>query len=150
MATATWETVDTDGDGLVDSDADVVPVGTLGNGADGDGDGFVDSEESWETDPFQADTDGDRLDDGLEVANDSDPNDAASWPQLADADCGPLDAPDGQVNAADLVVATRIAVQLQPATALELAHCDMVPAGVPDDLIDAADLVLILQQALAP
>lgn len=59
--------VDTDGDGLTDTqEAD---LGTDPNMADTDGDGLTDGDEvnEYQTDPLMADTDGDGLNDGEEV-----------------------------------------------------------------------------------
>ena len=90
----------------------------------------------------EADSDGDLLEDGLEVANDADPLDPTSWPNLKDGKCGPYGKPDNQLNAGDLVVAIRIALGELPLRALELAHCDL---GTPDDDIDVADILLLIQ-----
>jgi lysophospholipase L1-like esterase len=134
---------DTDGDGLVDGNDGLVPVGSVPGGVDANGDGFADGELVYATDPLLADSDGDRLDDGLEVANTSDPLDANSWPALADGDIAPLGAPDGQINAGDILVATRIVLGLETATALELAHGDLYPPGAPDGMINLQDLILL-------
>jgi lysophospholipase L1-like esterase len=136
---------DTDGDGLVDGSDGVVPIGIIPGGVDTNGDGFVDGEQVFATDPLLADSDGDRLDDGLEVANTSDPLDANSWPVLADGDIAPLGAPDGQINAGDIQVATRIVLGLEVATTLELAHSDLYPPGAPDGMINLQDLILLMK-----
>ncbi|GMQ88581.1 MAG: hypothetical protein BMS9Abin09_0009 [Gammaproteobacteria bacterium] len=136
---------DTDGDGLVDGNDGFVPISALPGGVDTNGDGFVDGEQVFATNPLLADSDGDRLDDGLEAANGSDPLDANSWPALADGDIAPLGAPDGQVNAGDLLVGARIAFGLEAATALELAHGDLYPPGAPDGQINLQDLILLQQ-----
>ncbi|MGB5405283.1 MAG: GDSL-type esterase/lipase family protein [Thiogranum sp.] len=134
---------DTDGDGLADGNDGLVPIGIIPGGVDTNADGFVDGEQVFATDPLLADSDGDRLDDGLEAANSSDPLDANSWPALADGDIAPLGAPDGQINAGDVLVATRIALGLETATALELAHGDLYPPGAPDRKINLQDLILL-------
>jgi lysophospholipase L1-like esterase len=134
---------DTDGDGLVDGSDGFVSIGAIPGGVDINGDGFIDGEELYATDPLLADSDGDHLDDGLEVANSSDPLDANSWPALADGDIAPLGGPDGQINAGDILVATRIAFGLEAATALELAHGDLYPPGAPDGQINLQDLILL-------
>jgi lysophospholipase L1-like esterase len=134
---------DTDGDGLVDGNDGFVPIGSIPGGADTNGDGFVDGEQVFATNPLLADSDGDRLDDGLEATNASDPLDANSWPALADGDIAPLGAPDGEINAGDILVATRIVLGLETATALELAHGDLYPPGAPDGKINAQDLILL-------
>ena len=140
--------MDTDGDGLVDGNSGVVPVDDYPDGpndpdpVDADDDGFVDGEQTLGTDPTKDDSDGDLLDDGLEVANGADPLDQDSWPNLKDGDCGPYGKPDNQLNAGDLVVAIRIALGELPLRALELAHCNL---GTPDDDIDVADILLLMQ-----
>ena len=134
---------DTDGDGLVDGNDGLVPIGSIPGGVDTNADGFVDGEQVYASDPLLADSDGDRLDDGLEAANGADPLDATSWPALADGDIAPLGAPDGQINAGDVLVGTRIALGLVTATALELAHADLYPPGAPDGKINVQDLILL-------
>jgi len=141
---------DSDGDGLVDGADGIVPVGAVVGGVDSNGDGFADGEQTLGTNPLLADTDGDRLDDGLEVANNADPLDPASWPALADGDIAPLGAPDGQVNAGDYLIAQRIALGLLTATPLELAHGDLYPPGAPDGLINIQDLILMQKLQLLP
>jgi hypothetical protein len=137
--------VDSDGDGLVDGAGGLVPLAMLPGGVDADTDGFVDGEADFATSPVTADTDGDQLDDGIEVANGSDPTDPASYPTLADADLAPFGEPDGQVNAGDLLVAMRILLDGIPAGTLQLAHGDMDG----DHDIDLADIILIQAQVLA-
>ena len=137
--------VDTDGDGLADGADGVVPIASLPGGVDNDNDGFVDGEQDLGTNPTLADTDGDQLPDGLEVANNSDPLDANSWPNLADGDLAPLGNPDGIINAADLLIAQRITLQQITANPLQLAHGDLHPVGAPDGIINTPDLLLLLQ-----
>lgn len=134
---------DTDGDGLVDGNDGIVLLGAVTGGVDTDGDGYADGEQVAGTDPLQADSDGDRLNDGLEVANDADPLDADSWPNLADGDIAPLGAPDGNINAGDLLTGLRMTLGLEPATALELAHGDLYPPGSPDGVFNLQDLILL-------
>ena len=65
--------IDTDGDGLLDSEED--KLGTDKNNPDTDNDGLNDSDEieEWETDPLVSDTDGDGYSDGEEVEGGYDP-----------------------------------------------------------------------------
>ncbi len=137
--------VDTDGDGLVDGNDGVVAVAVLPGGIDFDGDGFVDGEQDNGTDPTLADSDGDQLNDGVEVSYGSNPLDAGSWPNIADGDLAPLGDPDGQINAADLLVAQRIADGSLTALPLQFAHGDLYPPGLPDNVIGVPDLLLLLQ-----
>lgn len=141
---------------------------------DSDSDGLADDlETSMGTDAFSADTDGDGLGDYLEVSYDGDPGSYVAGSDLnpntqdsdgdgisdiddylpltfnaADGDLAPLGAPDGLVNAADLLIAMRILQgQLAP-TNLELLHGDLYPPSVPDGAINLSDYLLILQIVL--
>jgi choice-of-anchor B domain-containing protein len=138
---------------------------------DGDGDGLDDAfEASIGTSPVLQDTDDDGLSDYLEVAYDGD---SASYtpgqdlnPLLADTDgdllgdatdplplsfhyndgdVAPLGFPDGLVNAADVLIATRIVTGGLQQSDLLLVHGDLYPPGVPDGQITLQDLLLIQQ-----
>ncbi len=142
--------VDTDRDGLVDGYSGVVLLADYPDNPDyPDGvstDGiYVSGEQTYGADATEPDTDGDRLDDALEVTYGSDPADPASWPNLADGDVAPYGAPDGSVDAGDLVVGIRLVLGLETITALELAHLDM---GTPNSVIDLADIILQMQLLL--
>jgi len=131
---------------LTDNEAFTISVAVLDS--DGDGLGDFDEINVYFTDPNLADTDGDLIDDGVEINNAVDPSnplDPLDWPNFADSDLAPLGSPDGVINAADYLIAQRIALGTLVATPLELAHGDVYPAGAPDGVIDASDLVLILQ-----
>lgn len=65
---------------------------------------------------------------------------------VADGDLAPLGNPDGIINAADYLIAMRIALGDIDATSLELAHGDIYPSGSPDGVIDLSDVVLILNK----
>ncbi|MDH3934640.1 MAG: hypothetical protein OEU62_05695, partial [Gammaproteobacteria bacterium] len=142
------ESVDTDLDGLVDGNSGVVRVVDYPDdpgypdAVDADGDGSVDGEQTTGTDANNEDTDGDLINDGLEVANGSDPLDPLDLPNLADGDVAPYGAPNGQLNAGDLTVMMRLALGLEDTRALELAHGDL---GTPDGVINAADVILLIQ-----
>ncbi|MFV1973175.1 MAG: matrixin family metalloprotease [Thiohalobacterales bacterium] len=162
--------VDTDGDGI--SDALETLFGTDPNLADSDGDGLNDGVEiGFDGDftsynPFHPtinptgtdlnanspDSDGDGLSDQLEHDNTTgnEPIDPETWPNLADANVAPHGNPDSEVNAADYLVAMRIALGLLTATPVDLAHGDMYPVGSPDGVINLPDLILILQAVLPP
>ncbi|MGN0844127.1 MAG: hypothetical protein ACI4QT_02755, partial [Kiritimatiellia bacterium] len=74
---------DTDGDGLLDGEENV--LGTNPFDSDTDGDGIGDQEEILiGTDPVSADTDGDGIPDGIEIEHDLSPNDSED--ALTDAD----------------------------------------------------------------
>ena len=102
---------DTDSDGLIDGwerDYGLDPNDATGsNGATGDpdDDGMSNIDEYWYgTNPNNADTDGDGLTDGWEIAHDLDPNDDGT----IDPDNGPAGDPDtdGLTNAAELARGT--------------------------------------------
>ncbi|MEE9423070.1 MAG: multicopper oxidase domain-containing protein [Gammaproteobacteria bacterium] len=138
--------IDSDGDGLVDGNDGVVAIGLVPGGVDVNNDGFVDGEQSLGTSPILADTDGDLIDDGVEVANGSDPNDPLNWPNFADGDLAPYANPDGQLNAGDILIAVRIVLGSVPVTPLQLAHGDMNNDG----LITLPDVLLIQKLILNP
>ena len=81
--------VDTDGDGLVDGNSAVVLIVDYPQGIDTDADGYAEGEQTLGSSATLADSDGDLLNDGLEVANGTDPLDPGSWPLLADGDVAP-------------------------------------------------------------
>jgi hypothetical protein len=64
--------------------------------------------------------------------------------QFADGDLAPWGAPDGIINAADLMIAQRLVLGTLTAGAVQLAHGDMDL----DDDIDTADLFAILALVL--
>jgi len=63
---------------------------------------------------------------------------------VADGDLAPWDAPDGELNGADVLIATQLVLGQRTAGALQLDHGDMNL----DDVIDLADLLLIQQAVL--
>ncbi len=130
--------VDSDGDGLADGAGAVIPLAALPGGVDVDGDGFVDGEQDLGTDPNSADTDGDGVSDGDEVALYN------IDPTLSNTgDVGPRGSPNGQINAGDLVVMTRLVTGAVQPSALEAVLADING----DAQINIADL-LLLQQAV--
>ncbi|MGD2063455.1 MAG: dockerin type I repeat-containing protein [Nitrospirota bacterium] len=64
---------------------------------------------------------------------------------FADGDLAPWNAPDGQINAADVMIAMQLVAGIRVPGDLQYAHGDMNL----DDTIDLAD-VLLIQQAVAP
>lgn len=114
---------------------------------DSDFDGISDYDEIniYGTLPGNSDSDGDFFSDGDEINNASDPLDSLSWPNFADGDIAPLGSPDGQINAADYLIAQRIALGELTVTSLELAHGDLYPPGSPDGVINTSDLILLLK-----
>lgn len=122
-------------------------VFTIDVAVDSDRDGLSDADEVniYGTLIDNPDSDGDFIDDGVEVANGSEPTDPLSWPAFADGDIAPLGAPDGVINAADYLLAQQIVLGGIVATSLELAHADLYPVGSPDGVIDTSDLILLLK-----
>ncbi len=139
---------DDDNDGL--SDLFESSLGTDALLADTDNDGLSDGEEvgydgdisqytpGQDTDPLLADTDGDGLDDGVDPIPLS--------VNVGDGDLAPWNAPDGEVNAADILIAQQIVLGLRTAGEVQLAHGDMFPVGAPDGAITLQDLILLRQQ----
>jgi hypothetical protein len=62
---------------------------------------------------------------------------------IADGDLAPWNNPDGQINAADVLIAQQLVLQQRLPGALQYAHGDMNTDGK----IDVADLILITQAA---
>ena len=141
---------------------------------DDDNDGLSDSlETSLGTDPLLIDSDGDSLSDFDEINVDGDPttytpgqdlnplqsdtdsdgiNDNLDPIPLSfnfnDADLAPWNAPDGIINVADVLIATRLTMgQLSPGT-IQLQHGDVYPDGAPDGQINMQDLILIMQRVV--
>ncbi len=145
----------------------------MGNACDSDddNDGLSDSLEiSIGTNPLLIDSDGDSLSDGDEVGYDGDftqytpgqdlnplSNDTDGDGLLDAVDPIPLTVnigdgdmtADGNLNAGDLLVMTRVVMGLLPVTEVHLAHGDLYPSGAPDGKINLPDLIL-LQGLLLP
>jgi hypothetical protein len=64
----------------------------------------------------------------------------------ADGDLAPWGNPDGQVNAADVLIATQLALGLRIPGLLQTAHGDMNG----NSAIDLGDLVIISRLVLMP
>ena len=154
---------DTDGDGIQNS-----------LDTDDDNDGLSDSfETSIGIDPLWFDTDRDGLSDYDEVAYDGYDTSYVAGQDLnplsrdtdfdgyfddvdpipltynfADGDLAPLGSPDGVVNAADYLIATRISLGMVNPTLLELSHGDVYPVGTPDGVINIQDMLLLQQRVL--
>jgi hypothetical protein len=138
---------------------------------DDDDDGLNDDfERSIGTDPFNVDTDDDGLSDYEEVNFDGDPTTLNYFLDLNplnpdsdfdgvsdltdtaplnynfnDGDLAPLGNPDGIINAADYLIAQRIALGLLVPSGLELSHGDLYPVGAPDGIINIQDMILIMR-----
>ena len=117
--------MDSDGDGL--SDFDEVAF-------DGDSSQYTFGQD---LDPLSEDTDGDGLLDAVDPI-----------PLTFNLGDGDMNA-DGNLNAGDLLITTRIVLGLLTATETHLAHGDLYPAAAPDGKINIQDLVL-LQKLLLP
>ncbi|NOR26542.1 MAG: hypothetical protein GQ542_19555 [Desulforhopalus sp.] len=63
---------------------------------------------------------------------------------VADGDLAPWDAPDGEINGADVLIATQLVLGQRTAGSLQYAYGDMNQ----DEVIDLADLLLIQQAVL--
>lgn len=128
---------DKDGDGL--SNAQEATLGTDPMKADTDGDGLTDAAEvnTYGTNPLLTDTDSDGLTDGAEV------NTYGTSPTVSNkGDLTPSSAPDGQINASDLMMLMRFVEQLQAPTARDLILGDMNG----DSLLDIRDVLLLRRQ----
>jgi len=129
---------DADGDGLFN--ADELSYGTDPLDDDTDGDTLSDGAEVivYGTDPKNTDTDSDGIPDGDEInVYDTDPN----FSNVGDV--GPRGASDNQLNAADMVVLSRLVTGVITPTELEAVLADINNDGQ----INVADL-LLLQQAI--
>ena len=129
---------DADDDGLLNTDETIYATDPLVS--DTDGDTLPDGEEvnTHGTDPTSTDTDSDGVSDGDEVnIYNTDPN-ASNV-----GDIGPRGSPDNQLNAADLVVLSRLVTGVITPTVLESVLADISNDGQ----IGVADL-LLLQQAV--
>ena len=141
--------LDDDNDGL--SDALEAILGTAPLLIDTDNDGLSDFVEvnfdsdsnnyqvGVDTDPNDPDTDGDALLDGY------DPSPLISEPY---GDIAPLGAPDGIINAADVLIALRIVLGEITATTQDLARGDVYPPGSPDGIINLQDMLMIRDRVL--
>jgi hypothetical protein len=133
---------DTDTDGLADN-WEFSSFGSLAQTAVGDfdSDGLSNLDEfNLGTTPTLPDTDGDGVTDGDEVnVYGIDPT------QSNKGDVGPRNAPDGLINAGDLVVMTRLVSGAVQPTVLESALADIND----DSQLNAADLLLLQKAVLA-
>ena len=149
--------LDSDSDGL--SDALEAAIGTDPLDGDSDDDGLTDYQEvAWDhddlaytslqdTDPLNPDTDADGVIDGTEALAGFDPLDNTSVLVWGDIDN------NGVVNAADVLIASRAALDLVTLSNEQLARGNVAPlvggqpASAPDDDFNVADLLLITGKA---
>ena len=141
---------------------------------DDDDDGLSDSlETSIGTDPLLVDSDGDMVSDFDEINYDGDPTSYLPGQDLNplqmdsdddgfndnldpipltfnfnDGDLAPLNLPNGSINTADALIASRIVLDLAVANENQLAHGDVYPPGAPDGVINLQDLILIMKLVL--
>jgi hypothetical protein len=149
---------DSDNDGLLDCVEST--LGTDPTRSDSDNDGLTDYEEvAWDGDawsyvpaqdlnPLSSDTDGDGFKDGTEVAANYDPllqDDYPVWGDIND---------DREVDAADVLIASRAVLGLVTLTSDQLARGNVaplvngVPDTAPDDEFNIADMLLITRKAI--
>jgi hypothetical protein len=139
---------DSDNDGLLDGDEAHV-FGTNPKKADTDSNGLTDGQEDFDydglvntdeitlgTNPWNPDSDNDGLLDG-----------ADPLPLNINYRDGDLNA-SGTVDAADALIATRIASGLTAATTMNLQHGDVTPMGAPDGRIDISDALMVMRKAM--
>ena len=162
METATWTLPDADGDGVPDSTdncpGDANPLQENNDGdaegdvcdVDDDNDGMSDIDEKnfdgdpaynplTDPDPFNPDSDGDGILDGVDPI-----------PLLfnhADGDVAPLGLSNGVTDTGDLLVCLRIVLGLEGTTDHALAHGDLYPDS-PDGVIDLSDYIRLLMMVL--
>ena len=127
---------------LIDSDGDTLSDFFEVN-FDGDPNSYIPGSD---LNPLAVDSDTDGFNDDVEIGIGSNPLDILSIP--ADGDINN----DGSVNAADLLLATQIALGSKMPTADEMLHGDVAPliAGVPnpDGVFNTADLLVIQRKVL--
>ena len=151
------DSLDSDGDGL--SDVLEVAVGTNPLDVDSDNDSLTDYQEvAWDdddtaynaildTNPLNPDSDGDGVIDGTESLVGTDPLNDTDAPVWGDIDNS------GDVNAADVLLATRAALGMLTLDGPQLARGNVAPlvggnpSSAPDDDFNVADLLLITGKA---
>ena len=157
-----WLDEDSDDDGYSDYDEIwhngkagyqfIINPDTNPNNADSDGDGLLDGDEVhiFGYDPRDVDSDDNGINDAHEdfdgdgLANTSDP-----LPIDFNFQDGDMDA-STTVNAADILIIQRIALGLLPPTLTHYQHGDMAPLGTPDGTINLGDILLVTKKALEP
>lgn len=140
---------DDDNDGIPDG-SDNFPLDTDNDGLDNDVDDDDDNDGILDVnDLYPLDTDNDGQDNAADDDDDGDGfldvNDAL--PLIVNYADGDLDA-SGTVDAADVLIAQRIALNLVLPTTLHLQHGDIAIGGVLDGIIDLRDALLVTQKAL--
>ena len=125
--------VDSDEDGLVDGAGGIVLLSSYPAGIDIDGDGYVDGELDLGTSPLISDTDGDGVDDGIELGFGGDPLVSNV------GDLAPVGALDNRITLGDLLILNQIVLgKIQPSV-VELALGDLNEDGQ----VNVTDLLLL-------
>jgi len=127
--------VDADADGLTDFEECLLGTDALDSDTDNDNLSDYDEDRTYGTDPLLVDTDGDGLSDGDEV------NSYGTDPLFNNnpGDLAPRGAPDGVLNAADVLVITQLLTGQITATPGELLLGDLNNNAI----LDAGDLLLL-------
>ena len=117
---------------------------------DDDNDGLSDLvEQGLGTNPLISDSDGDNVSDLLEVEAGTNPLLNTSFPILHNGDVNG----DGQINLADLLIASKLLLRQQTATPLQFARLDVAPqvsgVAMPDGQFNLGDILVLLKMLIA-
>ena len=109
--------------------------------SDDDNDGSTDTDEItiYFTNPLVPDTDGDGVLDGFDIQ---------PLTFNVAGDVSPRGAPNGIVNAADLLTQTQFILGTATPSSIELQNGDLYPLNAPDGIINTSDLLLMMKIVL--